>query len=67
MTFRYENKIQLGDDSQILNRNSTWRCLLDTRIKFNLEMTLRYLIEIRLGDVFQIRKYNSTWSGLLYT
>ena len=30
MTFRYVNKIGLGDDFQIRKHNSTWRGLLDT-------------------------------------
>ena len=60
MSFRYVNKIQLGDD------------LLDTKTgKFNFEMSFRYenkildqemsfryVNKIQLGDVFQIRKQN---------
>ena len=49
MTFRYVNKIRLGDDFQIRKQNS--RC----------GMTFRYVNKIRLGDDFQIRKQNSTW------
>ena len=30
MSFRYENKIGLGDDFWIRKQNTTWRCLLDT-------------------------------------
>ena len=45
MTFRYVNKIRLGDDFQIRKQNSK---ILDT-------------YKIRLGDDFQIRKQNSTW------
>ena len=49
MTFRYVNKIRLGDDFQIRKQNS------------DLEMSFRYVNKIRLGDDFQIRKQNSTW------
>ena len=63
MTFRYVNKIRLGDDFQIRKQNSTWR------------WSFRYVNKIRLGDVFQIRKQNSgmtckqnsTWRGILDT
>ena len=61
MTFRYVNKIRLGDDFQIRKQNLTWRCLLDMKTKFDQVMTFRYVNKIRLGDVFQIRKQNSTW------
>ena len=61
MTFRYVNKIRLGDDFQIRKQNSTWET------KFDLEMTFRYVNKIRLGDDFQIRKQNSTWRCLLDT
>ena len=56
MTFRYVNKIRLGDDFQIRKQNLTWRCLLDMKTKFDQEMTFRYVNKIRLGDAFQIRK-----------
>ena len=59
MTFRYVNKIQLGNDFQIR--------LLDTSAKFDFEMSFRYENKIRLGDDFQIRKQNSTWRCLLDT
>ena len=61
MTFRYVNKIQLGNDFQIRPENSTLRCLLDTKTKFDQEMTFRYVNKIQLGDDFQIRKSNPTW------
>ena len=60
MSFRYENKIRLGDDFQIRKQNLAWRCLLDTKTKFDQEMTFRYVFKIRLGDVLQIRKQNWT-------
>ena len=50
MTFRYVNKIRLGDDFQIRKQNLTWRCLLDMKTKFDQEMTFRYVNKIRLGD-----------------
>ena len=54
--FKYVNKIRLGDVFQIRKQNSTWRCLLDTKTKFDLEMTFRYVNKIRLGNDFEIRK-----------
>ena len=59
MSFRYVNKIQLGDVFQIRKQNSTWRCLLDPQTKFELKMGFRYVNKIRLGYDFQIRKQNS--------
>ena len=50
MTFRYVNKIGLGDVFQIRKQNSTWSCILDTKTKFDQEMTFRYVNKIRLGD-----------------
>ena len=67
MTFRYVNKIRLGDVFQIRKQKPTWKCLLDTSTKFDLEMTFRCVNKIRLGDDFQIRKQNSTWRCLLDT
>ena len=68
MTFRYVNKIRLGDVFQIRKKfEMTFRY----ETKFDLEMTFRYVNKIRLGDVFQIRKLldlrkqNSTWRGIL--
>ena len=60
MTYRYVNKIRPADDFLIRQQNLTWRCLLDTKTKFDQEMTFRYVFKIRLGDVFQIRKQNWT-------
>ena len=57
MTFRYVNKIRLGDDFQIRKQNLTWRCLLDM-IRLGDDFQNK---KIRLGDEFQIRKQNSTW------
>ena len=58
MTFRYVNKIRLGDVFQIRKQNS---------FRLDLEMTFRYVNKIRLGDDFQIRKQNSTWRCILDT
>ena len=58
MTFRYVNKIRFAYDFQKRQQNSTWRCLLDTKTKFDQEMTFRQVNKIKLGDVFQIRKGN---------
>ena len=46
--FRYVNKIRLGDVFQLRKQNSTWRCLLDTSTKFDLEMSFRPVNKIRL-------------------
>ena len=54
--FQIRKQNRLGDDFQIRKQNSTWRCLLDTKTKFDQEMTFRYVNKIRPGDVFQIRK-----------
>ena len=45
MTFRYLNKIRIGNDKR--KQNSTGRCLLDIQ---------RFEFAIRLGEDFLIRK-----------
>ena len=61
MSFRYVNKIRIGEDFQIRKQNSPWRGLLDTQTKFDLKITFRYVNKIRLGEDFQICKRNGTW------
>ena len=67
MSFRYVNKIRLGDDFQMRKQNSTWRCLSDTSTKFDLEMSFRYVNKIGICDDVYIRKQNSDWRCLLDT